>query len=150
MATPVFLPGESQGQGAWWAAVYAVAQSRTWLKRFSSSSSSSSSDYITSRWRLAGDTLSGPSWCLCQKLSLSPLYFNKSLLQKSSERSSLISHPGLNSSPLEAKNPGVFSWVSNNLSDHSGFVGRSFLIVKTDRESFWHRHQKGDGECPTH
>ena len=36
--TPVFLPGESQGQGAWWAAVYAVAQSRTRLKRLSSSS----------------------------------------------------------------------------------------------------------------
>ena len=29
--TPVFLPGESQGQGAWWAAVYGVAQSRTRL-----------------------------------------------------------------------------------------------------------------------
>ena len=27
--TPVFLPGESQGRGAWWAAIYGVAQSRT-------------------------------------------------------------------------------------------------------------------------
>ena len=27
--TPVFLPGESQGWGAWWAAVYGVAQSDT-------------------------------------------------------------------------------------------------------------------------
>ena len=36
---PVFLPGESQGRGAWWAAVYGVAQSRAWLKRLSSSSS---------------------------------------------------------------------------------------------------------------
>ena len=27
--TPVFLPGESQDGGAWWAAVYGVAQSRT-------------------------------------------------------------------------------------------------------------------------
>ena len=27
--TPVFLPGESQERGAWWAAVYGVAQSRT-------------------------------------------------------------------------------------------------------------------------
>ena len=35
--TPVFLPGESQG--AWWAAVYGVAQSQTGLKRLSSSSS---------------------------------------------------------------------------------------------------------------
>ena len=37
--TPVFLPGESQGRGAWWAATYGVAQSRTQLKRLSSSSS---------------------------------------------------------------------------------------------------------------
>ena len=39
--TPVFLPGESQGRGARWAAVYGVAQNRTRLKRLSSSSSSS-------------------------------------------------------------------------------------------------------------
>ena len=42
--------------------------------------------YITSSWRLAwGGTLSAPFWGLCQKLSLSPLYFitqNKTLLQK--------------------------------------------------------------------
>ena len=38
--TPVFLPGESQGRGAWWAAVSGVTQSRTQLKRLSSSSSS--------------------------------------------------------------------------------------------------------------
>ena len=37
--TPVFLPGESQGQEAWLAAIYGAAQSRTRLKRFSSSSS---------------------------------------------------------------------------------------------------------------
>ena len=37
--TPVFLPGESRDGGAWWAAVYGVAQSRTRLKRLSSSSS---------------------------------------------------------------------------------------------------------------
>ena len=38
--TPVFLPGESQGQVAWWAAVHGVAQSRTRLKLLSSSSRS--------------------------------------------------------------------------------------------------------------
>ena len=38
--TPVFLPEESQGWGVWRAAVYGVTQSRTRLKRFSSSSSS--------------------------------------------------------------------------------------------------------------
>ena len=35
--TPVFLPGESWGRGAWRAAVCGVAQSRTRLKRLSSS-----------------------------------------------------------------------------------------------------------------
>ena len=38
--TPVVLPGESHGGGAWWSAVYGVTQSRTRLKRLSSSSSS--------------------------------------------------------------------------------------------------------------
>ena len=38
LPTPVFLPGESQGQGAGWAAVYGVTQSWTQLKLFSSSS----------------------------------------------------------------------------------------------------------------
>ena len=37
--TPVFLPGESQGRGAWWAAIYGVAQSWTQLKQLSSSHS---------------------------------------------------------------------------------------------------------------
>ena len=35
--TPVFLPGESQDGGAWWAAVYGVTQSQTRLKWLSSS-----------------------------------------------------------------------------------------------------------------
>ena len=39
--TPVFLPGDSQGWGSRWAAVYGVAQSQTQLKRLGSSSSSS-------------------------------------------------------------------------------------------------------------
>ena len=38
--TPVFLPGESQGRGSLVGCLYGVAQSRTWLKRLSSSSSS--------------------------------------------------------------------------------------------------------------
>ena len=36
--TPVFLPAESQGREAWWAAVYGVTQSWTRLKQLSSSS----------------------------------------------------------------------------------------------------------------
>ena len=40
--TPVFLLENPRDRGAWWAAVYGVSQSRTWLKWLSSSSSSSS------------------------------------------------------------------------------------------------------------
>ena len=45
--------------GAWWAAIYGVAQSRTWLKRCSSSSSSSSR-----AWRIPGtvEPHGLPSW----------------------------------------------------------------------------------------
>ena len=44
------------------------------------------------------------------------VYTLLTLLHESSERSSFISGPGLNSSPLEAKNPGVFLRFSKNLS----------------------------------
>ena len=40
--TPVFLPGESQDGGSWWAAVCGVTQSWTRLKRLSSRSSNNS------------------------------------------------------------------------------------------------------------
>jgi len=37
--TPVFLPGNPRDGRAWWAAIYGVTQSRTWLKWLSSLSS---------------------------------------------------------------------------------------------------------------
>ena len=51
-----------------------------------------------------GDNLSVPFWCLYQKLSLSLLHFNKSLLRKSSAWSSLISGPKSKSSPQKVTN----------------------------------------------
>ena len=53
-------------------------------------------------------TLSDLFWCLCQKLSLSLLHSNKTLLYKISEQSSLVTGPRLNSSPPKAKNLGIF------------------------------------------
>ena len=53
--TPVFLPGESQGQGSLVAAVYGVAQSRTRLKWLSSSNHhplSLSSYALPNEWSL--------------------------------------------------------------------------------------------------
>ena len=57
--TPVFLPGKSQGWGAWWAAVYGVAQSRIRLKWLSSSSR-----------KLVWEQ----KWCGCPFVSLCPAY----------------------------------------------------------------------------
>ena len=50
--TPVFLPGESEGQRAWWASVYGVEKSWTRLTRLSSSSNCSSSISDLSIWEL--------------------------------------------------------------------------------------------------
>ena len=44
--TPVLLPGQSQGWGAWWATVHGVAQSQTRLKWLSSSSMNYQADAI--------------------------------------------------------------------------------------------------------
>jgi len=52
----VFLPGESQGWGAWWAAISGVAQSRTRLKRLSGSSSSIlsySESWLGANWNIS-------------------------------------------------------------------------------------------------
>ena len=68
--TPVFLPGASQGRGAWWAAVYEVAQSWTRLKRLSGSSKKESlvtrnenqdsvalyKRYVENTWRIVRST----------------------------------------------------------------------------------------------
>ena len=53
--TPVFLPGESQGRWCWWAAIYGVAQSRTWLKRLSSNSSRLYSPRLLCPWNPPGE-----------------------------------------------------------------------------------------------
>ena len=47
--TPVFLPGKSQARGSLVGCVYGVTQSRTRLKRLSSSSSSNSDLYCVSK-----------------------------------------------------------------------------------------------------
>ena len=69
--TPVFLPENPRDGGAWWAAIYGVAQSRTRLKRLSSSSSSIYS-FLLVRYscplsagvRLALLCLMVYSWCI--------------------------------------------------------------------------------------
>ena len=67
------------------------------------------------------------------ELSLSLLYFNKTLLHKSSERSSLVTGPGLNSSPPEAKNPGLFcgSATTVHLGGSPGILQNKIRILGT-------------------
>ena len=74
----------------------------------------------------------------CQQLSPSPLYFNKTLLHKSSERSNLVSGPGLNSPP-GAKNPGVFASFNNNLSRPRGKKPRCSLRNNIEGRSGFHK-----------
>ena len=66
-------------------------------------------------------TSRGYSFCpllmsLSEAFSISFILY-KTLLHKSSEQSSLISGPGLNSSPPEAKNPQSLLWFGNNPSN---------------------------------
>ena len=85
-------------------------------------------------------TLSTPFWCLCQKLSLSPLYFNKTLSHKSSEWSSLVTCPGLNSSPLKAKNPSIFHGSATTFCNHYLFFKNLILqpqILISQGRSLW-------------
>ena len=96
--------------GAWWAAVYGVAQSWTRLKRLSSSSSSSS---LQSIMGLEGE-------------SLLPTYSPKSRLLPA-----LASIPGLGRSPGEGKgDPLQYSGLENSWSVFSS-VTQSCLTLET-------------------
>ena len=78
----MFLPGESQGREAWWAAIYGVTQSRTRLKRLSSSSSA-----LMDEDRVLCKLPDGRGW-LWEKLGLALVgkaMFSKSLIQFSAE-----------------------------------------------------------------
>ena len=57
---------------AWWAAVYGVAQNRTWLKWLSSSSSKSYCEYRRRRWGFSGGSDSKESASSARDLSLIP------------------------------------------------------------------------------
>ena len=63
--TPEFLPGESQGQGAWWAAICGVTQSWTQLKQLSSSSSKYSLYYSLVNLFIESIFPRLPSFILC-------------------------------------------------------------------------------------
>ena len=73
-------------------------------------------DILWIRWRVynsIANTSKGVFFCpllmpMSEAFSISQLYFNKTLLHKSSERSSLVSGPRLNSCPPEAKNPASY------------------------------------------
>ena len=66
MATPSSvlawrIPGTG---GAWWAAVYGVAQSQTRLKRLSSSSSRDDDKIVSTAWTLITESTLTNSYCL--------------------------------------------------------------------------------------
>ena len=71
-----------RGGGAWWAAVYGVAQSRTQLKRLSSSSSSSSSTLVQDSTRLNLDDSFASMFSLLFILKTESQLWSKTLLLK--------------------------------------------------------------------
>ena len=75
--TPGLLPGKSQGRGAWRAAVHAVAQRRTGLKRLSSSSRRPSQPWGFSEWGASEHTVlrNGPTGHVPEKLALRGLWW---------------------------------------------------------------------------
>ena len=68
------------------------------------------------------------------KLSLSLSYFNKTLLHKSSEWSSLVTGLGLNSSPQEAKNPSVFHGSATTFHKETQWIEITKLISSPGRD----------------
>ena len=86
--------------------------------------------------RLGGGYSFAPLWCLYQKPSLPPSCFNKTWLHKSSERSSLVSGPGMNLSPPEAKNPSVLL-ISNNPWVVWTFFGIVVLWGGNEKRPLW-------------
>ena len=80
-------------------------------------------DILWIHWRVYNSLANTSKWVLLLPPSdayvRSFLYLHytliKTLLHKSSEWSSLISGPGFNSSPPEARNPDNFAWFSNNV-----------------------------------
>ena len=122
--TPVFLPRD---EGAWWAAVYGVAQSRTRLNRLSSSSSSewkcSSKWSFSSIQSLSCVQLFGSPWTAAHQASLS-IANSQSLLKLMSIELVMPS----NHHPLSSPFPPAFS-----LSQHQGlfrWVSSSHLVAK--------------------
>ena len=86
--------------------------------------------------KIGGGHSFAPLWCLCQKPSLSPLYFKITWLHKRSEWSSLVSGPGLNSSLPKAKNPSVLSF-SNTLWVVWTFFGIVVLWDGNEKRPLW-------------
>ena len=86
-------------------------------------------EYITSLLTLARGSDACVRSFLYLLYTLIKLYYTKAL----SNQASFVSGPGLNSSPLEAKNPGIFLWFSNNLSASACNEGDSGSILGLGR-----------------
>ena len=118
--TPVFLPGESQGREAWWAAISGVAQSRTRLK-LHSSSSRNVLGFLCSSVQLLSHV------CLFQPHGLQhirlPVYHQlPELTQTHVHRVSDAIQP---SHPLSFPSPPAF-----NLFQHQGLSNESVLHIR--------------------
>ena len=109
--TPVFLPGESQGRGAWWAAIYGVAQSWTRLTQLSSSSSNASSAQFSRPVVSNSLQLHGPQHARPPCPSPTPEVCSNSDVHCISDAIQPLSSPSPPAFNL-AQHQGPFQWVS--------------------------------------
>ena len=126
--TPVFLPGESRDGGAWWAAVYGVAQSRTRLKRLSSSSSSSRVKlrvHLLHEAMLSSAAQSCPTLCDPMDRSTPGLPVHHQLPELAQTHVHRVSDAIQPSHPLLSPSPPTF-----NLSQHQGLSNESVLQIR--------------------
>ena len=135
--TSVFLPGESRDRGAWWAAVYGVAQSRTGLKRLSSSSSDIQLNFCTYTVQIIShinvylvqfSTQSCPTLCKPMDSSTLGLPVHHQLPEFTQTHVHWVSDATQPSHPLSSPSPPAF-----NVSQHHGlfkWLSKSYQVAK--------------------
>ena len=127
--TPVFLPGESQGRGSLVGYLYGVAQSRTRLKRLSSSSSMLYHELLMLCKRV---------WllriCVCLKCVCGCEWVGEVM--------TLSSHPSLSTRTEFSKNVSALSYTLNILSWHMVSIATTLLLCNILNQSLTIHEQR--------
>ena len=139
--TPVFLPGEPQGCGSWWAAVHGVAKSWTWLSDFPFTShfhalgKEMATHSSVLAWRIPGT--GEPGWIAQSRTRLKRLSSSSSPAEKLFYQS--LNYRGfMRASPTwEKKCP---SQAASNLPHEGKEISNSKVSTKSTRAASWYQN----------